>query len=247
MNRLNIEGYIIADEDRAMYDFFEVPYISLGVLRAFLTSAEGEDIEANINSVGGDVVAASAMYTELRNYSGKSTAIITGMSASASSLLMLGFDKVIGTPTASIMIHNVSTGAQGDYRVMEHTAKVLKVMNETILNAYEVKAGDKTDRDTFRKYLDAETWLTVQDALEIGLIDEIELKEGETLSAPKHSMLTSRMAACFSPEKMRAYVDILKPTENRGECQPVTDKFSSASIRKKLLSAYEAESETPNV
>ncbi len=241
MKRINLEGYIISEEDRWIYDYFEVPYSSIGMIRAFLADANGEDIEAYINSAGGDVIAASAMYNELRKYAGNSTAIVTGMSASASTLLMLGFDKVVGTPTSSFMIHNISTGAQGDYRVMEHTAEMLKVMNETLINAYEAKAGDKVNRETLQKYLDAETWMSAQDALAIGLIDEIELKEGEVLTTPKQSMLTNRMAACFSPEKMRVYAERLKPeqttnqTEDGGECQPVSDINPTASIRKKLL------------
>ena len=40
-----------------------------------------------------------------------------------------------------MMIHNVSTWADGDYREMEHTAEVLKNANDTIANAYRIKTG----------------------------------------------------------------------------------------------------------
>ena len=47
--------------------------------------------------------------------------------------------KVLMSPTAQMMIHNVTTYAEGDYRDMEHTAEILKNANDTIANAYRLK------------------------------------------------------------------------------------------------------------
>ena len=241
MKRINIDGYIIDEQDRWVYDLFEVPYVTLGKLRAFLFDAKDSDIELVINCFGGDVWTAATAYDELRNYKGNSTARVAGVSASASSFLMLGCNKVVASPMASIMIHNSQTHAEGDYRAMEHAAEVLRSINNTIINAYEIKTGKS--RDELQKYMDDETWLTAQDALELGIIDEILLKDGEKLSEIKASaVVSSRIAACFNPLKMHAIAAQLHPPDDSGDVsRPVSDsqKDQFRSIRNKILSAYE--------
>jgi ATP-dependent protease ClpP protease subunit len=201
MRRLNVDGYIIDDGDRWFYDWLKIPNMTLAKMRAFLVEAAGEDIELGINCMGGDVWAASSMYGELRAYKGNSQALVLGLSASASSFLMLGCSKVIAAPMAQIMMHNASSYAAGDHREMAHTAEVLKQCDETIRNAYELKT--KKSREELAQYMDNETWLTAQDALTLGIIDEIDLKDGEELSAPQSSMLlASRVGNCFTPDKL---------------------------------------------
>ena len=70
------------------------------------------------------------------------------------------------------MIHNASSQPYGDYRVMEHEAEVLQKINASISSAYLSKSPD-LDADTVKEWMDNETWLTAQDALDYGLIDEI--------------------------------------------------------------------------
>jgi len=62
----------------------------------------------------------------IKSYKGKKTAKIVGLAASAASVIAMAGDTVQMSPTAQMMIHNVSTWADGDYREMEHTAEVLK-------------------------------------------------------------------------------------------------------------------------
>jgi len=247
MKRLNIDGYIIDEMDRWLYDLLEIPYLTLTKMRAFLVDAEDDDIELWINCFGGDVWTAASMYAELRGYAGNSMAKIVGISASASSFVMLGCEKVIASPMASIMIHNAQTGAQGDYRTMQHTAEMLKQTDETIRNAYEIKTGKS--RDYLKEYMDNETWLSPQDALSIGVVDEIELKDGETLTEPKSSMLLPvRMSNCFSPGKMHQLAERMaekqpeqpeQPIDSGDVSRPVSEILSEQrsrflNIRKKI-------------
>jgi hypothetical protein len=85
------------------------------------------------------------------------------------------------SPTAEIMIHNVTEIAQGDYRDFEHEAEVLKDYNKTIANAYTLKSG--MSHDELLSLMDKETWLTPQKAKEYDLVDEIMFDEGKKLAA----------------------------------------------------------------
>lgn len=251
MKRLNVDGYIIDDMDRWLYDLFEIPNLTLAKLRAFLVEANGDDIELAINCYGGDVFSAEAMYSELRGYAGKSVARVIALSASASSFLMLGCQRVTSSPMGSIMIHNAQSGAEGDYRDMEHAADVLKHVDEVIRNAYEAKT--KKSRNDLKKYMDKETWLTPQEALELGIIDEIELKEGETLSDPKFSqLLPTGITNCFNPVKMHQLAERMKqnpatepPNDSGDVSRPVSEHNQSPeqkaliqSVRNKIFDAF---------
>ncbi|MDE7121967.1 MAG: ATP-dependent Clp protease proteolytic subunit, partial [Oscillospiraceae bacterium] len=62
-----------------------------------------------INSPGGDVFAASQIYTMLRSHAGKITVKIDGLAASAASVVAMAGDETLISPTGMLMIHNPST------------------------------------------------------------------------------------------------------------------------------------------
>ncbi|PKM67173.1 MAG: peptidase [Firmicutes bacterium HGW-Firmicutes-2] len=140
-----------------------------------INSAEGDDLEVEINSGGGSVFAGSEIYTALKSYTGNVTVKIMGIAASAASVIAMAGKKIIMSPTSQMMVHNVSTIASGDHRDMNHMSDVLKGANETIANAYRIKSG-KTQEELL-ELMDNETWLTPAKAVEMGLADEIMFEE----------------------------------------------------------------------
>lgn len=169
--KVNIKGPIISNSDAWIYDWFGIEATSPNTVNKILESAKGEDIEVEINSGGGSVFAGSEIYTALKSYKGNVTVRIVGLAASAASVIAMAGKRIIMSPTAQIMIHNVSSYAEGDYRDMEHTAEVLKSANNTIANAYRIKTG-KTQEELL-SLMDSETWMTAEKAKELGFIDEI--------------------------------------------------------------------------
>ncbi|MCO5388869.1 MAG: Clp protease ClpP [Desulfosporosinus sp.] len=116
-----------------------------------------------LNSPGGDVkTAASGIYANLKNYKGSVTVQIVGLAASAASVIAMAGDPVLMSITAQIMIHNVSTIARGDHRVMDHQAEVLRINNESIASAYHCKTGIKLSK--LLEMMDHETWLNANEA-----------------------------------------------------------------------------------
>ena len=171
MYDIDIKGDIISDDSQWIYDWIGWSYTSAKNVIKKLKEANGQPVRLKVNSPGGDVFAASEIYTELRSYSGEVNIEIVGLAASAASVIsMAGNSKM--SPTAQLMVHNVSTSlVEGDYRVMDHMSEVLRNANETIANAYVNKSGMSMEQAL--ELMDHETWLNAQRAVELGLVDEV--------------------------------------------------------------------------
>ena len=181
MARVNIKGPIVSNSDYSIYEWFGIEVTCPKIVHDAIEKANGEDLEVIINSGGGSVFPASEIYTALRDYAGNVIVKIVGLAASAASVVAMAGTKVLMSPTAQMMIHNVTTYAEGDYRDMEHTAEILKNANDTIANAYRLKSG-KTQEELLA-LMDNETWMTAQKAKELGLIDEIMFEDDVQLVA----------------------------------------------------------------
>lgn len=171
---IDIKGDIIEDDSQWLYDWIGLNYTSPKNVIKKIKEANGQPITLKINSPGGSVFAASEIYTELRNYKGEIVIDIVGIAASAASVIaMAGKSRM--SPTAQLMVHNVSSSASGDYRAMDHMSEVLKNANETIANAYISKTG--MSKEKALELMDNETWLSAQKAKDLGLIDEVMFEQ----------------------------------------------------------------------
>lgn len=179
--KINIKGPIVSSSDAWIYEWFGIEVTSPNSVNKAIDEANGEELEVEINSGGGSVFAGSEIYTALRSYSGNVIVKIVGLAASAASVIAMAGKKIAMSPTAQMMIHNVSSRASGDYRDMEHTAEILKNANDTIANAYRIKSG-MTQEDLLAM-MDKETWMTAEKAKGYGLIDEVMFEDELTLVA----------------------------------------------------------------
>lgn len=189
MAKVNIKGPIIGNEDKWIYDWFGIDATCSKDVENALEKANGDDIEVLINSPGGYVDIGSEIYTLLKDYKGKTTGKILGMAASAASVIAMGVDELLISPTARIMIHNASMVSVGDYRDMDHSSEVLKNCNEAISNAYILKTG--LDKEQLLDLMDKETYLNAQKAKELNFVDGIMFDNNNTLvnSANNSGML----------------------------------------------------------
>ena len=168
--KIDIKGAIVSNDDAWIYDWFGETYTSPKNVSAALEEANGEDVDIEINSGGGDVFAGSEIYAAIRAYPGTVNIHVVGLAASAASVIACAAKSDIA-PTAQMMVHNVSTWAAGNYHDMDHASNMLKQANRAIAAAYVEKSGmsEKGALDL----MDAETWITAQDAVDYGLIDKI--------------------------------------------------------------------------
>lgn len=168
MKVIPIKGAIVSNNDRWFYDWLEMDATAP---KDIVLPDTGEDVEVHINSGGGDVYAGSEIYTALRAYSGHVTVKIVGVAASAASVIAMAGDTVEISPTAQIMIHNVSAGVRGDHNSLLHEAGVLEGFDKSIASAYMDKTGKAMD--DLLELMNRETWFDARSAVENGFADKV--------------------------------------------------------------------------
>lgn len=130
-------------------------------------------LDVYINSPGGDVFAGQAIYSMLKRCKAQINVYVDGLAASAASLVAMAGDKIIMPENAMMMIHNAWTIVQGNANDLRKQAEAMDKVDASIKTAYLSKAPDLT-QDKISEMMDAETWLSAQDAVDLGLADEIE-------------------------------------------------------------------------
>jgi len=138
-----------------------------------------DSINLCINSPGGSVTEAHAIYNMLKRYKQtkniKITTHIDGVAASAASYIAMAGDEICMGIGASLMIHNVNGGAWGESKDLRKTADLMDKLKENIIDIYMTQSN--LSREEISRLMDQETWMTPDEALEHGFIDKIETYE----------------------------------------------------------------------
>lgn len=129
-------------------------------------------VVAAFNSIGGDLFDGLAMHNALSRLGERCTGRIDALAASAASVAVCGAHRVVIASNAMLMIHNPWTYAAGDAEDFRKVADVLDQTMEAIIAAYKAKAPD-IDEAELRRLVAAETWLTANEAVALGLADEV--------------------------------------------------------------------------
>ena len=201
--KIEIKGTIIPTNYQEIYDWYGMEGTSPGKLAAFLDEAGGDDVMLEVNSPGGYVFAGMEMYNRLKMYSGKITAVVMSIAASAASLITCAADTVQMCPVSQLMIHRAHSWAEGDKNEIYKTAEDLAKLDDAIANAYVDKTG--MEKAEILKLMDVTTWLGPEEAKEKNFADEILFAQEEqpAMAAAGVIMLTSAQVAQLA-EAMRA-------------------------------------------
>jgi ATP-dependent Clp endopeptidase proteolytic subunit ClpP len=136
-----------------------------------LSGIKASQIDLHINSPGGVVFDGVTIYNLIKQHPATVTTYIDGLAASIASVIALAGDKVIMAANALYMVHNPTGLAMGTANDMRSLADVLDKIAGTMVGTYVSKTG-QSEAD-IKAMLDAETWMTADEALEYGFIDEI--------------------------------------------------------------------------
>lgn len=128
-----------------------------------------DEIEVQINSMGGDVFDGIAIYNALRTHEARITTRVDGMAASIASVIVQAGDERIMLTGSQMMIHPAWGFAMGDASVMRKLAEILDKQTDIVAGIYTERAGD----GGFRELMDAETWFDADETVEAGLADQV--------------------------------------------------------------------------
>ena len=195
------------------------------LFRAELMAGTGP-VTVWINSPGGDVIAASQIYTMLSEYPGEVTIKIDGIAASAASVVAMAGNKILMAPTAMMMIHNPATLAFGDHNDMKQAIRMLDEVKQSIINAYEKRTH--LPRDEISRMMENETWMNARKAIELGFADG--MLEGNSRTAEDAAFsFASRTAEDSLRAKLVAKYS--KPNSHTGrEISALLEKLNSKEV-----------------
>jgi len=142
-----------------------------------LRGVEGKDLSVRIHSPGGSIMDGCAIANALKAHSGTVSVQIDGLCASIATVVAMAGDTVRMAENGFFMIHNPWVFAMGDSDEMRKMADIMDKMKGNIVKAYTDKTG-KSD-DEISELMDAETWLTAEEAKDLGFIDSIIKNEAE--------------------------------------------------------------------
>jgi ATP-dependent Clp protease protease subunit len=128
-------------------------------------------VTLHVNSPGGDMFEAFAIFNALDGHAGHVTAVIEGVAASAASYIIMAAERIVMPANAMVMIHDPaswSAGGADDHRI---AATVLENVRMSMVAAYVAGTGLSEERVT--ALMAAETWMTADEALALGFADEV--------------------------------------------------------------------------
>jgi len=142
---------------------------------------EVPEIVVRINSGGGDVFAANAIYTRLKDHSANITVKIDGWAASAATIIAMAGDTIKIARNGVFMIHDPAMTVWDTFKAEDFIkmAEELKVIKQSIINSYAMKTG-RAEQD-ISDFMSEEKWWTGDKAVENGFCDELMFEESKTV------------------------------------------------------------------
>ncbi|RIM88331.1 Clp protease ClpP [Staphylococcus xylosus] len=131
-----------------------------------------KEIDVHINSAGGNVFEGHAIYNMLKMHKAKINIYVDALAASIASVIAMSGDTIFMHKNSFMMIHNSWIMTIGNAKELRDTANLLEKTDESSNSAYLDKSNKLTEEE-LKKLLEAETWLTADEAVDKGLADEV--------------------------------------------------------------------------
>lgn len=153
------------------------------------TASGAKRLNIFINSPGGSVFEADAIYSQLERWQGEKVAYIDGLAASAASYIAMAADRVVTPPHAKWLIHNALMVVWDAFNAAqlrayaERTAAELDKYSASIAALYVVKTGKTLDQ--VLEQMAKDEIMTAEEALSFGLTDSVGTFSEDNAPAPE--------------------------------------------------------------
>jgi HK97 family phage prohead protease len=234
------------DETPTVFIFDEIGG-SFGVdAKQFAEDLEAIDapaITVRINSPGGSVFDAIAIFNALNHHPAQITVYVDALAASAASIVAMAGDEIVMMPGAQMMIHDAAATEEGNAADMAKMSTFLDRQSDNVADIYRMRGGG--DTTLWRALMVAETWMFGGEAVGFGLADRVE--ELATSPVPE---LGDRMTRAFdlahfryagrdgapAPDRVKAMTTALVPRRAARPAAP--EKSSRAQMSGPVRRAY---------
>ena len=215
--------------------------VSAKRIAAALRTISNRDVTVQINSPGGDMFEGIAIYNLLRAHPARITVDVLGIAASAASVIAMAGDNIRMAPSSFLMLHNAWGVVIGNRHDMAEAATLFERFDGALADIYAARSG--MARSEIATLLDAETFLTAEEAVAAGLADIIA---GETDAASDVSaqvrpdiLAKRRIDAALAQQgiprsERRAMLKQITGTRNAAEPATHDAGFDPAALRQLL-------------
>lgn len=148
-----------------------------------LQAIDTDNIDVRINSPGGSVFDAIAIYNALIKHPANVTTYVEALAASAASIIAMAGDKCVMMVGSQMMIHDALGAEMGNAREMREMAKFLDAQSDNLATIYAAKGGGEAG--DWRDLMLAETWMLANEAVDMGLADEVYVRPPKTQDIPQ--------------------------------------------------------------
>lgn len=236
---INIYGDITSwpwlESDVAAYD-----------IKQEIDGLDVDTINVFVNSYGGEVAEALAIYSALKRHSASVHTFCDGFACSAATIIFCAGDVRTMGSLALMMIHNcMSYLGYANSNKMRKAAEDNDKINQSSINAY--LAVSNLSEEKIKEMMDAETWLSAQECLEYGfatdIADEEEAEEGIIQSAQtsiRSAILGSMQKEPTMTEIMRAIEDLRKEIKTEPAKEPGAEpEGPQENVKKRAATFFE--------
>ena len=189
--------------DIVSWPWFDSDVTSYNLVKE-IEGLEVDQINVYINSYGGEVAEGLAIYNALRRHKAKVRTVCDGFACSAASVVFMAGDERVMSNASLLMIHNAWMLAIGDQNDLRKNADDLEIINAATIQAYLNHVNISEDK--LREMMDAETWISAADALEMGFATAVV---NPTITNKAAASLRQKMAdLILSRQPQRSSLDV---------------------------------------
>lgn len=231
---INMYGDVVAIVPKDWRNGERLPgYIGLDEFLEDLEEIKDKNsITVHINSGGGDLYAGLAIYNRLKSVKGTVITINDGMAASAASLIFQAGDVRKMNAGSNFMAHGVAGFLFGYYNAddLKELVTQFKAHNKAVVNVYAERMG--VSYDEAKHFVEGETWLTGQEAVEKGLADEVIREDEGEEDGEKNSLFgrfmqrargTSMLSNLYGIPENNVSFSATAPVEDKNKIERSTD------------------------
>lgn len=168
------KGVSSADAEIFIYDEIGGSFgVDATELVMAINEISADNINVRINSPGGSVFDAIAIYNALIKNPANVTTYVDALAASAASIIAMAGDEVVMMPGSQMMIHDALGMEFGNENDMRAMADFLGKQSDNIASIYQARVGGDSSVGDWRNLMLAETWMFAGEAVEAGLADRV--------------------------------------------------------------------------